>query len=393
MKSKILFSAMFVLLFSLLYVPASYSQSPTFNFVLSNDTWDNHTIYTVDITVVSTDVAPIEFATGSFALIFNASALNGGTVTAAWVAGSSQLTNTAQIPGILPISNSGSSKLIRINGKVPPGTGNGSLLGLAPGTRIGTLKLTNSVDFVVIDPNSINIAPATVYPPNLNVYIAGINTDIWANGTIIKNLSSPLLPVELSTFESNVNGREVNLNWETKTEANSNRYEVERALANTKDATLNWTSIGTVKAAGSSSSSRKYSYTDKNLQSGKYLYRLKMIDFDGSYKYSGVVENEISLPKNFELSQNYPNPFNPSTRINYNIPFDSRVTLDVYNITGERMGQIVNEEQSAGYYTVSFSSSALNRSIASGVYIYKINAVDKSTGNIFTSIKKMMLLK
>jgi hypothetical protein len=57
------------------------------------------------------------------------------------------------------------------------------------------------------------------------------------------------------------------------------------------------------------------------------------------------------------------------------------------------MGQIVNEEQSAGYYTVSFSSSALNRSIASGVYIYKINAVDKSTGNIFTSIKKMMLLK
>jgi hypothetical protein len=57
------------------------------------------------------------------------------------------------------------------------------------------------------------------------------------------------------------------------------------------------------------------------------------------------------------------------------------------------MGQIVNEEQSAGYYTVNFSSSNLNRSVASGVYIYKINAVDKSTGNVFTSIKKMMLLK
>jgi hypothetical protein len=118
-----------------------------------------------------------------------------------------------------------------------------------------------------------------------------------------------------------------------------------------------------------------------------------MIDNDGSYKLSDVVETEITVPKNFELSQNYPNPFNPSTRINYSLPFDSRVTLEVYNITGERLGQIVNQEQSAGYYTVNFSSSALNRSIASGVYIYKINAVDKSSGNVFTSIKKMMLLK
>jgi hypothetical protein len=118
-----------------------------------------------------------------------------------------------------------------------------------------------------------------------------------------------------------------------------------------------------------------------------------MIDSDGTYKFSDLVETEIDVPKNFELSQNYPNPFNPSTRINYNLPFYSRVTLDVFNINGERIGQIVNQVQSAGYYTINFSSSTLNRNIASGVYIYKINAIDKSTGNVFSSIIKMMVLK
>ena len=201
------------------------------------------------------------------------------------------------------------------------------------------------------------------------------------------------LPVELSSFTSKMNGRNIQLNWETKTELNFNKFEIDRALVSTKDASVTWASVGIVQASGSSNSPKKYSYTEKNLQAGKYQYRLKMIDNDGAYKYSNVVETEISIPKNFELSQNYPNPFNPSTRINYSLPFDSRVTLEVYNIAGVKMGQIVNEEQSAGYYTVNFSSSTLNRSIASGVYIYKINAIDKSTGNVFSSIKKMMLLK
>src|ERR1035437_8866279 len=216
-----------------------------------------------------------------------------------------------------------------------------------------------------------------------NLYVA------LADSTNAKNP----LPVELSSFASTVNGKNITLNWETKTEIAFNKFEIDRALVSANDASVTWASVGSVRASGTSNSPRKYSYTENNLQAGKYSYRLKMIDNDGSYKFSDIVETDITLPKNFELSQNYPNPFNPLTRINYNLPFDSRVTLEVYNIIGERMGQIVNEEQSAGYYTVNFSSSNLNKSITSGVYIYKINAVDKSTGNVFTSIKKMMLLK
>ena len=122
---------------------------------------------------------------------------------------------------------------------------------------------------------------------------------------------------------------------------------------------------------------------------GKYQYRLKMIDKDGSYKFSDIVEAEIALPKNFELSQNYPNPFNPSTKIDYQVPVDAKFILEVYNIAGQKVEELVNLEQPAGYYSVDFGTSKLS----SGVYIYRIAASDKVTGNVFSSNKKMILLK
>jgi len=192
-----------------------------------------------------------------------------------------------------------------------------------------------------------------------------------------------LLPVELSSFFSTLQGRNVVLNWSTKTEKNSDKFEVERSL------NLTWTTIGSVKASVLSNSPKQYSFTDKNLQAGKYQYRLKMIDNDGAFQYSKIVETEIALPKDFELSQNYPNPFNPSTQINYSLPSDSKVTLEVYNINGDRIVLLVDQNQSAGFYTVNFN----NKNISSGVYFYHLVAVDKATGNNFSSVKKMMLLK
>jgi hypothetical protein len=195
--------------------------------------------------------------------------------------------------------------------------------------------------------------------------------------------NEPPLPVELSSFTSNVNGRDINLNWETKTEKNSNKFEIER-LANTT-----WANIGSVKAFVLSNSPKQYSFNDKNLQTGKYQYRLKMIDNDGSFQYSNIVEAEIAVPGEFELNQNYPNPFNPSTKINYSLPSNSQVTLEVFNISGERIALLVNQNQSAGFYSVNF----VNKNISSGVYFYHLVAVDQATGNNFSSIKKMLLLK
>ena len=199
------------------------------------------------------------------------------------------------------------------------------------------------------------------------------------------NFDAPL-PVELSSFTSSVSGRNVQLNWETKTEKNSNKFNIEKMNSAIG---ANWESIGSVKAAVLSNSPKNYTYTDTKLQSGKYQYRLKMIDNDGSFSYSSVEAGEVAIPKDFAVSQNYPNPFNPSTKIDYQVPVDAKVILEVYNIAGQKVVELVNQEQSAGYYTVDFGSTKLS----SGVYIYRLAASDKATGNNFSSIKKMMLLK
>jgi hypothetical protein len=95
------------------------------------------------------------------------------------------------------------------------------------------------------------------------------------------------------------------------------------------------------------------------------------------------VEDDGQLPITFNLEQNYPNPFNPSTTIKYSIPEQSKVKLTLFNLLGEEATTLVNEEKSAGYYSVEFNASAL----PSGVYFYKLQAGD------FVSTKKMILLK
>jgi len=95
------------------------------------------------------------------------------------------------------------------------------------------------------------------------------------------------------------------------------------------------------------------------------------------------VENITSLPKEFSLKQNYPNPFNPSTNINYELPITGFVSLKIYDLTGKEIAILVNEQQSAGNYTVRFNGN----NFASGIYFYRIEAGD------FTQVRKMFLIK
>lgn len=188
-----------------------------------------------------------------------------------------------------------------------------------------------------------------------------------------------LLPVELSSFTSSVNGNDVTLNWSTSSETNNARFEIERSSGNNV-----WTKSGYVNGNGTTTLSQNYSFTDRGLNSGTYKYRLKQIDFNGNFEYFNL-SNEIIIgnPVRYELSQNYPNPFNPSTIINYSIPVSSNVKLVIYNSLGSEISVLLNLNQNPGNYSVEWNSAGF----PSGVYFYKLSA------GSFTQMKKMTLIK
>jgi hypothetical protein len=201
----------------------------------------------------------------------------------------------------------------------------------------------------------------------------------------IFELSDNSLPVCLMSFTFNISGRDINLKWITSQEINNYGFEIYRCEIKS-DNTGEWVNTGFVKGHGTSNTPNIYDFTDKNINTGKFKYRLKQIDLNGNYEYFEL-SNEvvISSPGKYVLSQNYPNPFNPVTVIRFNIPNPENgfVTLKVYDITGKEIKTLVNEPLAPGYHEVTFDASAFS----SGIYFYKLETEG------FASIKKMMLVK
>ena len=187
-----------------------------------------------------------------------------------------------------------------------------------------------------------------------------------------------VVPVELSSFNAASNGADVELKWTTATETNNQGFQVEKM-----NSAGSFEQVGYVAGFGTTTEPKAYLFVDSKLEAGNYTYRLKQIDFDGTFTYSDEVNIEVEVPLEYSLEQNYPNPFNPSTTIKYSIPEDGFVKLAVYNMLGEEVAAIVNTTQKAGRYEVNFSASQLS----SGVYVYRIEAAN------FTSSKKLVLMK
>jgi len=189
------------------------------------------------------------------------------------------------------------------------------------------------------------------------------------------------VPVELTSFAANVNDNDVTLNWSTATETNNSGFQVERNNGSGYEV------IGFVAGHGTTTEIQSYSFVDKNIGSGNYSYRLKQIDYNGTYSYSNTVEAEIVV-KEYSLSQNYPNPFNPSTIIRFSLMADSKVSLKIFDVLGQEVATLINGQMSAGSQTVNFDASHMN----SGVYFYRLDA-DGVDGQKFSSTKKMILTK
>jgi hypothetical protein len=186
------------------------------------------------------------------------------------------------------------------------------------------------------------------------------------------------IPVELSSFSATVSGNNIMLSWITATEVNNSHFEIQRSTDG-----VGFENRGVIEGNGTSTEINYYSFEDRNLSAGKYYYRLKQVDYNGTFEFSDVIETEVITVNDFELSQNYPNPFNPSTIISFNIPKDELVSLKVFDVMGNEVANVLNEQKSAGYYSIEFNASEL----ASGTYFYKLQAGDK------TEVRKMLLLK
>jgi len=184
-----------------------------------------------------------------------------------------------------------------------------------------------------------------------------------------------VVPVELSSFSATSSADGVLLEWATASETNNRGFEIERSSGN------EFSTVAFVDGKGTTTSTSSYSYTDA-VSAGKYSYRLKQIDFDGTTTYSNTVEVDLS-PASYNLSQNFPNPFNPSTVIRFAMPVAGNVTLNVYNALGQKVAELVNGFKPAGEHSVDFSAANLT----SGVYFYEIQAGE------FKMMKKMQLIK
>jgi photosystem II stability/assembly factor-like uncharacterized protein len=203
------------------------------------------------------------------------------------------------------------------------------------------------------------------------------------NGIVLHTSTGGIIPVELISFTAEVIEDGVKLEWTTATETNNQGFEIERASLSASPS-QGWEKIGFVEGYGTTTEPRSYSFIDKEVATRIYKYRLKQIDFDGSFTYSNEIQVDVNLtPKEFLLYQNYPNPFNLNTVISYQLPVNSNVTLKVYDILGNEVATLVNEEKQPGIYEVEFDASSL----ASGIYLYQLKS------GAFFQTNKMVLLR
>ncbi len=216
------------------------------------------------------------------------------------------------------------------------------------------------------------------------------------DGLYALNSSGIPLPIQLASLTGTLAGRSVIIRWLTITETNNLGFYVERQ----SEGSILWTTVsGLIQGAGTTLAQHQYAFTDTAVTSGTYYYRIRQVDLTGTQSYSQpvkiVVTGVLSVkdkvtPIEFSLEQNYPNPFNPTTKINYALPVASSVRLVVYNLLGQVVSTLADGVQDAGYKTVQWNAG----SVASGLYIYRIEATSTSDpGKSFLQVRKMILMK
>jgi len=217
--------------------------------------------------------------------------------------------------------------------------------------------------------------------------LPAILTAQYTSGNAEDGASTPIinsqLQLRLISFTSDISGRNIKLNWITASEQNISGFEVERTKV--RDQKSEFIKVGFAEGIGTINTQSNYSFEDKNLQTGKYQYRLKQIDNEGNFEYhnlNGTIE--VGLPTRFELSQNSPNPLNQTTKVDFALPQDSKVSIKIYDVDSKEVLTLVNGLRTAGFHSIQFYAPDLS----SGTYFYSFIA---ESGIEKTVMKEQML--
>ncbi len=223
---------------------------------------------------------------------------------------------------------------------------------------------------------------------NASVYIAirvqsGSNSDNHDKLNVDDvSISGGTLPIQMASASSAViRDNDVEVAWRTISETNNYGFEIQRRRGDVGE----WGQIAFVEGHGTTLSPQSYSYVDRGLAFGKYYYRIKQIDLDGTSEIFPEMEVNVGLaPDKLVLAQNYPNPFNPSTLIDFAVPISGHASVKVYNVLGQEVATLFEGNAEAGrIYIARFDASRLS----SGMYFYAL----RSAGKVET--KRMLLLK
>ena len=253
----------------------------------------------------------------------------------------------------------------------------------------------------VDDPALLSLATATVTDFNASNSIAP-GVDLAGNGKVLVEVdldfgagpieaiieldTSSLLPVELTHFEAKASENSVLLNWQTASETNNAGFEIQMlpSINNSESSVANsdWKVVDWVQGAGSTSQTQSYDFEIADLDPNTYNFRLKQIDFDGSFSFSPIVLAQVSLPSGAILSQAYPNPFSDLSRFTLAVAETQNVELILFDLAGREVKVIFSGNLPANQ-TETFIIDA--GALPSGVYFYK------AIGTNFTKTQKILL--
>lgn len=224
--------------------------------------------------------------------------------------------------------------------------------------------------------NTINYGWARVFvPPNMFEICV---QDMAYESTPGEPIGGGAIPVELVSFDAQVNGDDVVLNWETSSETNNAGFEVQMRQGEDRHV------IGFVEGNGTTTETQTYTFTAIDMDAGTHTFRLKQIDFDGAFEYSPEVEATIEVVGTHQLSNAYPNPFNPMSQFTLAVAREQHVTAELYNVLGQRVSTLFDGSVEANERQVVQIDGA---GLASGVYVVRV------TGETFADALRVTLAK